>query len=127
MPVTKTAKRALRSSKRKETVNKKIRTNLEVAIRIAKNSATGGSASGRKKSEEAILKAISLADRAAKKHLIHKNKVARIKSTLSKLLPHRAGPPVPRTFRFGEGTAGAKVKPKTPKSKAKKKKASVKK
>ena len=116
MPVTKTAKRALRSSKRKETVNKKIRTNLEVAIRIAKNSATGGSASGRKKSEEAILKAISLADRAAKKHLIHKNKAARIKSTLSKLLLRQAG-----------GTAGAKVKPKTPKSKAKKKKASVKK
>jgi len=106
VPVTKTAKRALRSSKRKETVNKKIRTNLEVAIRIAKN----------KKRQDGILKAISLTDRAVKKHLIHKNKGARIKSTLSKLLPRRAG-----------GTAVSKAKPKTPKSKARKKRTSVKK
>ena len=87
MPVTKTAKRALRSSNKKAQVNRKIRTNLEVALRIAKKSSKGRSASGRKKSNEAIIKAISLADRAAKKHLIHKNKAARIKSTLSKLLP----------------------------------------
>jgi small subunit ribosomal protein S20 len=77
MPVTKTAKRALRSSKRKEEVNKQIRANLEVAIRLAKKG----------KTRKRVTTAISLADRAAKKHLIHKNKAARIKSTLSKLLP----------------------------------------
>ena len=77
MPVTKTAKRALRSSKKKEEVNKRIRANLEAATRIAKS----------KKGSKNIIKAISLTDRAAKKHLIHKNKAARIKSTLSKLLP----------------------------------------
>ncbi len=39
------------------------------------------------KTVEKILKAVSLADRAAKKKTIHKNKAARIKSSLSKLLP----------------------------------------
>lgn len=90
MPVTKTAKRALRSSKKKEGVNQQIRANLEAAIRIARKSAKDGSASGRKKTGEAILKAFSLSDRAAKNNIIHKNKAARIKSSLSRLLPRRA-------------------------------------
>lgn len=77
MPVTKTAKRALRGSKRKTQVNLVLIKNLEMAIRSAKKS----------KNLEKIRKAISLADRAAKKKTLHKNKAARIKSTLSKLLP----------------------------------------
>ncbi len=77
MPVTKTAKRALRGSKRKTQVNKLMITRLEIAVRIAKKG----------KKEKDIIRAISLADRAAKKHTIHKNKAARIKSTLSKLIP----------------------------------------
>lgn len=77
MPVTKTAKRALRSSKRKEEVNKRIRLNLDAAIRIAK----------KEKKRKNILTAISLADRAAKKHIIHRNKAVRIKSALSRFLP----------------------------------------
>ncbi len=80
MPVTKTAKRALRGSKKKESVNKLIASSLEGAVRAAKKSKIG----------EKILKAISLADRAAKKQVIHKNKAARIKSQLSKLLPKKA-------------------------------------
>lgn len=76
MPVTKTAKRALRVSRRKEEVNTVIRTRLETAIRIAKKKG------GRKN----ILTAISLVDRASKRNVIHQNKAARIKSTLSKLL-----------------------------------------
>jgi small subunit ribosomal protein S20 len=76
MPVTTTAKRALRGSKNKESVNKLILKKREVAIRIAKRS----------KSNEKVLSAVSLADRAAKKRVIHKNKAARIKSQLSKLL-----------------------------------------
>ena len=77
MPVTKTAKRALRSSKNKGGVNKIIISKLESAIRIA----------GKTSGKENILKAISLADRAVKKRVIHKNKAARIKSKLSSLLP----------------------------------------
>lgn len=87
MPVTKTAKRALRGSKRKTQVNKLIVANLEIAVRMAKKG----------KREKDILSAISLADRAKKKHIIHKNKVARIKSTLSKLLPKTTKAKVQKT------------------------------
>jgi len=76
MPVSKTAKRALRASKKKTIVNKIIFSNLEKVMRQAKKD----------KVPQTIRKAISLADRAAKKKIIHKNKAARIKSSLSKLL-----------------------------------------
>jgi len=75
MPITKTAKRALRSSKRKTKINKKIISSMEASLRIAKKS----------KKVKDISKAISQADKAAKKKIIHKNKASRIKSTLSKL------------------------------------------
>ena len=77
MPITKTAKRALRSSRRKQNINTLISTKLDAAIRIAK----------RGKSENNIIRAFSLTDRAVKNKIIHKNKAARIKSSLSKLLP----------------------------------------
>lgn len=77
MPVTKSAKRALRGSHKKESVNKLIVGKLEFAFRQAQKS----------KSAVKILEAVSLADRAAKKRVIHRNKAARIKSQLSKLLP----------------------------------------
>ncbi|KKU12259.1 MAG: 30S ribosomal protein S20 [Candidatus Woesebacteria bacterium GW2011_GWA1_45_8] len=80
MPVTKTAKRALRGSARKSDINKLIVTRLEIAVRKAKKS----------KSADKILAAISLADITAKKRAVHKNKAARIKSALSKLLPKAA-------------------------------------
>ncbi len=76
MPVTKTAKRALRVSQVKAVQNKKTLSDLEMAIRAAKKT----------KSEKTIQRAVSFADRAAKKNSIHTNKANRIKSSLSKLL-----------------------------------------
>ncbi|MFZ3301709.1 MAG: hypothetical protein WA152_03290 [Microgenomates group bacterium] len=75
MPVTKTAKRALRGSKRKEIVNKITLAKLEVAIKLAKKT----------KSKKDIESAVSIADRASKENTIHKNKSSRIKSQLSRL------------------------------------------
>lgn len=82
MPVTKTAKRALRGSKNKAKVNSMLIKKLEIAVRTAKKSKTG----------EKILTATSLADRAAKKGIIHKNKAGRIKSQLSKLIASKVTP-----------------------------------
>jgi len=96
MPVTKTAKRALRGSVRKLAVNTQILARLDVAVRRAKAA----------KSADKIISAISLADRAAKKRAIHKNKAARIKSSLSKLLPRKQ-----------KGPKAAKAKPKAKKTK----------
>ena len=84
MPVTVTAKRALRSSARKAIVNKLIISKLEVSLREAKKA----------KTESAVKKAISMADRAVKKNVIHKNKGARIKSSLSKLVKLSAKPKI---------------------------------
>ncbi|KKR57022.1 MAG: 30S ribosomal protein S20 [Candidatus Woesebacteria bacterium GW2011_GWC2_40_30] len=75
MPVTKTAKRALRGSKNKTQVNKILVKKLEIAIRVEK-----------------VLTAVSLADRAAKKRIIHRNKAARIKSQLSRLVSVKTAP-----------------------------------
>lgn len=87
MPVTKTAKRALRSSRNKATVNKLLTKRLEIAIRVAKKS----------KSLKEVLAATSLADHAAKKRIIHRNKAARIKSQLSKLVAKNQTPSVKKS------------------------------
>jgi len=75
MPVTQTAKRALRSSKNKEEANKLISSELEIAIRKAKKA----------KSPTSVRNAISLTDRASKRGLFHKNKASRMKQSLAKL------------------------------------------
>ena len=76
MPVTKTAKRALKSSQNKKAVNQKILSQLEIAVRNAR----------KKSSLKEVGIAFSLADRAVKKRVFHKNKASRIKKQLSKLL-----------------------------------------
>jgi small subunit ribosomal protein S20 len=76
MPVTKTAKRALRGSAQKKNVNDTLRTKLDVAMRIARKKPTAGH----------VNSVFSLSDRAVKKHIIHKNKAARLKSAFSKLI-----------------------------------------
>lgn len=89
MPVTKTAKRALRSSKRKENINKSIRNRLGVAMRLSK----------REKTEKKIRETISLIDRAAKRKIIHKNKAARMKSAISKILPRKSSKTLKKTAK----------------------------
>ena len=76
MPVTKTAKRALRGSAQKKEVNDALRTKLDVSMRIAR----------RKPTKASVSTVFSLSDRAVKKHIIHKNKAARLKSAFSKLI-----------------------------------------
>jgi small subunit ribosomal protein S20 len=76
MPVTVGALRKLRADGRKTAINLRIRKALKEAVSVA-----------RKKSTEKNLKqAYSLLDRAAKHHIIHKNKAARLKSRLSSLV-----------------------------------------
>lgn len=76
MPVIENARRALRGSERKRVMNDLTRTKFEVAIRAAKKT----------KSKQTISEAFSQVDKAAKKNVIHKNRAARIKSRLAKLI-----------------------------------------
>ncbi len=77
MPVTKTAKRALRSSLRKRAKNLLIFKKIDILMRKFKKD----------KNPEILKKLISEIDKAAKKKAIHKNKASRIKSKISKITP----------------------------------------
>ncbi len=70
MPITKSAKKSLKVSKTKQSQNTKNKIGLEKAMQSV--------------SKDNISEVISLIDKAAKTHIIHKNKAARLKSTLTK-------------------------------------------
>ena len=61
---------------RKKRVNDLLKKHLEIAIRTAKKN----------KSEKTIKKVFSAVDIATKKNIIHKNKAARVKSSLAKII-----------------------------------------
>ncbi len=76
MPVIKSAKKKLRADKKRTAQNKGVKILVKELVKKAKAS----------KSEKAIKEAVVAIDKAAKKNIFHKNKAARFKSTLAKLL-----------------------------------------
>lgn len=70
MPITKSAKKALRVADRKTSLNRYRKARLKDALRVTK--------------DEQVNTAVSLIDKAAKWGIIHPNKAARLKSRLSK-------------------------------------------
>lgn len=80
MPVITSAIKKLRQDRKREKENDAIRYKVGQAIRAAE----------KVKSDKKISEAFSLIDKAAKKHLIHKNKAARMKSSLVKSAPKKA-------------------------------------
>ncbi len=86
MPQTKSAKKALRKDRRRAKINILVKKNLKRAVSLAR----------KKKSQEAFRKASSLLDQAAKKKIIHKNKAARLKSRLAKLIEEKGNKEIKR-------------------------------
>jgi small subunit ribosomal protein S20 len=80
MPVIKSAKKALKQSHKKKTLNDQIRRNIREAVRVLRKTP----------SRETLQSVYSTLDRAAKQHLMHKNRVARLKSNYSKLVKAKA-------------------------------------
>lgn len=84
MPIIKSANKKLRQDKKRTLRNKRLESLFKKMVKDAKKNP----------SKENLQKAASITDKAAKKNIIHKNKAARIKSSLSKLvvqkvkLPH---------------------------------------
>lgn len=76
MPVIKSAIKKLRQDKKRTQANSIFEKSVKDAIKKA----------GRQRSQQLINQAISLVDKAVKKHIFHKNKAARIKSSLSKIV-----------------------------------------
>lgn len=76
MPITKQAIKKLRHDKVRTKQTEKIRISLRRLIKSARISPSAASLAG----------VFTALDKAAKQHVIHKNKAARLKSRLSKLL-----------------------------------------
>lgn len=74
MPITQSAKKALRRDKRRAIVNLRIKRKMKAALKKAKE----------KPIKKNLALAYSALDRAVKKKIIHKNKAARLKSKLTK-------------------------------------------
>lgn len=76
MPITKQAIKKLRHDRKRTGETVKIRESLRKLIKAARVSP----------GKKTIATAFGALDRAASKHVIHKNKAARLKSRLSKLI-----------------------------------------
>ncbi len=75
MPILKGAKKALRVSKKKNLINRRLKSQMKTAIDQVKKEIN----------QKNVSLASSKIDRAVKKNIIHKNKAARVKSQLAKL------------------------------------------
>ena len=76
MPITKRAIKKLRHDRKRAVDSDVVRTTLRKLVKAAR--VTPG--------KKTLTTAFAALDKAANKHLIHKNKAARLKSRLSKLL-----------------------------------------
>jgi small subunit ribosomal protein S20 len=76
MPLIKSAKKKLRQDKKRTKRNKSTKDFFKEVLKNARKDPT----------TESLRLAVKITDKSVKKNLIHKNKAARIKSALSKLL-----------------------------------------
>lgn len=78
MPIIKSAKKKMRQDLKKRGKNSMYKNSMKKAVKTVTNAAKETKA-------EALKKAYSAIDKAAKKKVIHKNKASRLKSKISKL------------------------------------------
>lgn len=76
MPAIKSAKKKLRVDKKRQSANKKMAALINITIEKAE----------KKPTPKSVQEAFSVIDKGVKKKIIHKNKAARLKSRLSKLI-----------------------------------------
>ncbi|MBI4058191.1 30S ribosomal protein S20 [Candidatus Gottesmanbacteria bacterium] len=80
MPIIQSARKKLRQDKKRYRINQHEKKRLKDLLKVAREHTT----------EKNIREAMSAIDQAAKKHVIHQNKAARLKSRLvTKLTPKR--------------------------------------
>jgi len=82
MPITKSAKKKLKVDRKRESSNKRAEAFINLAIKKVQ----------KKPSPEGIKKAFRAIDKGVKKNIFHKNKAARIKSRLSKIIIKKLQP-----------------------------------
>lgn len=94
MPNTESAKRAHRKAERRRIANKSQRSTLKTTVKKVRVAAAGTDVAAAK---DALQVAIKKLDQAADKHLIHRNKAARNKSRLTKLINKLSAKPAAET------------------------------
>jgi small subunit ribosomal protein S20 len=87
MPNTESAKRAMRKAERRRIRNRSQRSALKTMVKKVRVTAAANDLTA---SKEALEVAIKRLDQAAAKRLIHKNKAARTKSRLMRLINKKA-------------------------------------
>lgn len=75
MPITQSAKKALRKDQRRKLVNLRIKERVKTTIKKARA----------KKTKKGLALAYAAIDRAVKKGVLHRNKASRLKSQLASL------------------------------------------
>jgi small subunit ribosomal protein S20 len=83
MPTTKNAKKALRQSKKRRIQNRSQRSTLRKSLKKCRATVVGDDTAAAATALSAAAKSL---DQAAAKNLIHRNKAARLKSRLAKLV-----------------------------------------
>ncbi len=83
MPITKSAKKALRQSLRRRARNLKKKEAYKRLVRDVRKAAAAGKTEGAKKLLPQLYRAL---DKAAKTNVIKKNKASRLKSRLTRLI-----------------------------------------
>lgn len=86
MPIIKSAKKKLRQDIKRTKQNKVYELAYKKIMDEVRKAKKGQSAGKQGKSDELLKKAYKAIDKAAKKHIIHKNKAARLKSQASRML-----------------------------------------
>ena len=99
MPITTSAKKALRVSIRKENFNRKVREKVKKAVKEFEKRLT----------PESLKVVYCEIDKSAKKHIIHKNKASRIKSKLARMLKNKSSEKKPTAPKKSKKTAGKKT------------------
>jgi len=87
MPITHSAKKALRQSLTRKARNLRRKNNYKNNLKELKNLASAGKKDEAKKLLPKVYKAL---DKAAKTNVINKNKAARLKSSAAKLLAKKS-------------------------------------
>jgi small subunit ribosomal protein S20 len=101
MPILANAKKALRVSKKKTLINKRVKSLLKTFVDKVFKSPTAENAS----------EAFSRVDKAVKKNVIHKNKAARMKQQISKVVAGKVAPVAATKTKAAAKKTAAKKKP----------------
>src|SRR5260221_12569614 len=112
MPVIKSAKKKLRQEKKRTVANSAYTEAMKSAVKAAKKSPT----------EKTVSVAFTAIDKAAKKFVVHKNKAARMKSSLSHLLAGKSSKKAEEKPSVAKAKAGKAKKAPAKKTPSKKNK-----